>query len=385
MEGFVRCVTTIWKYGLVVAVLLVSLFGSSQISLAHANLPNSALAGISSSSSCPQPPTNLDLTTLSPSQLMLYGLPQRPKAPASLTHWANQLRHAKHRFCDIVSTSVRHTWPTMYRPSSIQPDYINEQESLNWSGAVAINGGYQDAQAHWVQPNIFGIKGLPIHTFTSIWVGIGGDPNFGGGPIVQAGIEADNNSQTGGVTPYAWFEDTGLSGTLGGAQMVPWQTAPGAGDEIDVDVYNGVLISGYFYIYYGIDDPNESEFTGLYFSESQYTLYNGINYPPFPPSNGSTAEWIVERPVPPNPPAPPPPLLEFRDPSGCPNNNDCLTFCPTTLNPCTAIQNNNTLDIGQLPTWSVVMVPQLGSSRNLCFPGPIHNNVFFNEYWQSGT
>jgi len=29
------------------------------------------------------------------------------------------------------------------------------------------------------------------------------------------------------------------------------------------------------------------------------------------------------------------------------------------------------------------MVPQLGSSRNLCFPGPIHNNDFFNEYWQA--
>lgn len=328
-------------FGVVFAGLSV-IIGSMGIATAVSAQPVTGIRSVQGVP-CIQPPQNEDLTKLSDADLRLYGLPIHPQSARDLARWTFELQHVKHRTCALIPTNKMHV------PHLVQAGYLNEEESTNWAGAVALNNGYQQVSAQWILP--CATSTATTYQNASVWVGLGGDNNDGGGNLVQAGTQS--RWDYGGQRQYtytAWIEDYPFNSE----QDLPW--TPNCGDQMQVTVDNNDYYPGQ--VYYFVADVAPGQ--GQYFGQAY----------PWPLSNGSTADWIVERDA---------QLVKFTT-SGCPSGTYCVTF-----NPCNVVQNGTSYSIGELPTHSVVMVNYLGSSHELAFPGPVHNNVLFNVYWLAST
>lgn len=237
---------------------LVASFSLIMMSISGALVGNVALAysqsdGYSSPAACMQPPTNIDLTTLTDEQLAQYGLPRRPTGGQALQEWTHAIRHAKHHVCTAKRLSVHHT----------------SQESFdNWAGNIAIGGGYQEVQGNWYVPCL---SSSPSNGSSSFWVGMGGDPHSGGGNLPQAGT--DGLIINGSTQYYAWVENVPNVNTFS-----PFNV--NCGDYMYGQADSNYSKSGQAFTYIEDDSPYDGNYYGMY---SKYT------------SNGSTAEWIAER------------------------------------------------------------------------------------------
>ncbi len=212
-------------------------------------------------STCPQPPSNVDHATFSDSQLQLYGLPPRGSHQL-LSEWQQLVRNAKIRVCEAKSTNTYHD----QRPTKGSAAYSNRI----WSGYESYGYGYDDVIGQW---NVPCLTLRLTRGVASQWVGIGGDPNYGGGNLIQAGTETDEDSFFPGYwyqSSYAWYED---------ANNQPIQEVFGVncGDTIYTVVYQNSSSIQYY-----IGDWT----SGKYYNSPM----SNVNL-----ANGSTAEWVVER------------------------------------------------------------------------------------------
>ncbi|GHO80369.1 hypothetical protein KSD_81400 [Ktedonobacter sp. SOSP1-85] len=220
---------------------------------------------------CLQAPNSLDPSTLSNSQLQMYGLPLRPSNAQSQEKWlknANRIKHDKH-VCDpqkVVGTLAHHA---SYKYSKAITPYVTQHSTAAFAGNYAIGsrGYYTTSNANW---NLPCMNTSVRDSRASIWVGLGGfvSPN----PLVQAGTDVlvDGN---GSVTYYAWIEDTGSGFDFG--ETFPLSNGCGTTMYVEVDSNYQGSDNNYYII-----DTN-----GLNISRTER----------WPLSAGDAGECIVER------------------------------------------------------------------------------------------
>lgn len=271
-------------------------------------------------SSCIQPPAGVDLTKLSDSQLAEYGLPNRPSDPLAYAQWATMLHHAQHRVCQLVPTD-RH--------------FTSQENSPSWAGNIGTGGSYNWVSANWNIPCLgSSVKGSD----SGLWVGLGGDNYDGGGNLVQAGTEQGYDIS--GFKYYnLWIEDYPYN-----SEQVIQGIQPNCNDQMYVYVSSDYDVGGQ--VYYAVDDESQG-------------FYYGQNFA-WPLSNGSTSEWIVERPG--------SYLSNF--------GSATFTYCETGQHKSRTVEY-----VGQIPhnyavMWSRVVNGQ-GQGNELAYPQSIINNSQF--------
>lgn len=179
----------------------------------------------------------------------------------------------------------------------------------------------------------------PSSAYSLTWVGIGGDGPDGGGNLVQAGTEQDTTSN-GSHLYYAWYEDVPHDPVVQRLSNYPIT----CGDSMYVEVYQ-VSSSETFYI----DDYSSNSYASP--SESGNT------------SNGSTAEWIEER----------------------PSGSTLANFHSVTFSGAFTLHNGSLLAVGQTThNYAVMCVGGLSTcgpgSTQLAHPGPINPSDTFTVY-----
>jgi len=223
--------------------------------------------------------------------------------------------------------------------------YALERYSTIWSGVVAVGGSYQQVEGIWSVPQV---SGSPHNSDASAWVGLGGDGQDGGCTssdwLVQAGVD-ELIDVNGRLSKYAWIYDyycldANQSYFINISDVYGWY--PNYGDTIDADVSSNFDCAGKPYYYIG-DATN-----GQYFGECEY----------WPPANGTTAEWIVEKAQ--------PYLANF---GNLEFSNDDVT------------RGGTFYFIGQLPA-NLLYSKRLYSAPppsgvSLAYPSPIHDGTYF--------
>lgn len=277
-------------------------------------------------SECLQPPANIDVSTLSDIQLASYGFPKRPQDATVLARWQILVRHAKHRSCTSKPGVIRN---------------VSQESSQNWSGNVAINGGYQEVVAYYDVPCV---SSSPRNAFSSHWVGLGGDGNDGGGNLVQTGTESDTLSNG---APYyaAWYEDYPHDSVENRVFNVS------CNDEMYAQADSNFTVRNRAYMY--IEDIT----TNTYFASSTETSL----------SNGSTAEWVAERPT-------------VNGSYAVLANFHSVTFYDA-LEYRQHYENVGNSDHNYIIACSGGWWTCGPGSTQLMHPGPIVNNVTFPVYW----
>ncbi len=305
--------------------LILTLFCAVFVSTAH------AAASVARGSSCVQPPASQDLTTLSDAQRQAFGLPRKPQYMSD-ADWKNILNHARHRFCVGVPTNVAAT----------------SQESFNnWAGNIAIGGGYQEVSAHF---NVPCVSSSPRSAYSAHWIGLGGDPNDGDGNLVQDGVEADVDSN-GNAKYYAWYQDYPHD------KHEQFIYNVHCGDTIYAQADSNFTYSGKAYMWL-------LDVTLNAFSAQETSL-----------ANGSTAEWISERPT-------------VDGISGYPTLAD---FNYVTFNDAAAYVNGGYQNVGQTNhNYAIMCNGGLWTcgpfSTQLAHPGPISSSgTSFTNYWDAGS
>jgi hypothetical protein len=218
------------------------------------------MPGGASTAACPVPPPGFDILRASVAQLRFYDLPLPPQSSAAeRANWAKDL-HFKSRFCGMGRPA-----PATHHPliqGAIAASSYNQ--SANWSGYYATNGGFTLIKGKWWVPTYCC---SPSNSLASQWVGIGG--LFGNHNLFQAGTETDP-----GHNYVTWWEAAPNPIHYQGPSVSP-------GDEVYVELdYNRSC------------QPNQS-YAFMY--NYRTGGYWGTPCQSFTPDRGS-ADWIVERP-----------------------------------------------------------------------------------------
>ncbi|MCL6445729.1 MAG: hypothetical protein K6T83_20145 [Alicyclobacillus sp.] len=260
--------TTVISFGTVLPLLLVGVSSVYASANNYDSQPASHLTfGTHSAQDLgisvpPVPPPGFNPFTATNEELKQYGFPARPTNQEDLQAWENAMVHAKYFNQDLTFTSSDET-------ADIQ-DY-----SSNWSGKVDINDStkdFSDVHATWVVPSVSGTSSDNAEDVQ--WIGFGGYYSYSNG-LLQCGLDQKQNS-SGGFTNQLWLE------------IWPYETMQyingayvNSGDTLYVDMtYSKGVFNGYL----------EDETTGRVWRFSDSQPYVSIYY------DGSTAEWIVERP-----------------------------------------------------------------------------------------
>jgi hypothetical protein len=136
--------------------------------------------------------------------------------------------------------------------------------SHNWSGYVAMGGGFTSVTGNWVIPQIPATTGL---TGDATWVGIGGVTS---NDLIQIGTQALTNTNGPAVSYQAWYE-----------------TLPGYSQPIPITINSGDSITA------SLTEQTQNQWV--------ITLSNNTNGQNFKTvlsytSSSSSAEWIQEMP-----------------------------------------------------------------------------------------
>ncbi len=256
-----------WKFIVVLTLLSSFILLSAPPTPIQAAEHSNANYSNSSGTHCPSPPSNFDPLHASAGELRYYGLPLLPPdSDATATaQWANALRHAKHRVCNVrpIKTN-RYSQPI----SSLHQAHPQTTTSPIWSGYFASGDphGFEEVQAFWVVPT-YNSQKSPSYSRAVSWVGIGG---WFGNNLLQAGTSED---PTDGYN--FWWEEYPKNYEF----FIPWPN-PEPGDTVTVLVdYNYVAPDG-DHVYF--EDQND----GGYYD-------NVIDYNFVP--NEQSADWIDER------------------------------------------------------------------------------------------
>lgn len=319
---------------------------------------------------CLQPPANVDLTTLSDAQLALYGLPPHPRTADRLAWWQNTLRNTKHRACTATGSMRKYEIPQAGR--MLSPQFAGYANSNIWAGVVDTGSGYQAVSGNWDQPPI-GTNG-PSSAY--VWVGVGGAygivPNDG--PLVQAGTDSYYflNQDT-GKYEFVYDDFVEVNQNVNGV-VSDWQINFTLPNQASYNDYMSAYVSSNYdypgYNYFFVQDVTRTSYYGCSPDSCPCTSNCPVTSPADAPySNGSSAEWIVERSANNS-------LGRFST-ANCTTTSTCLKFDYDYVD-----RNNQQINIGVDPETAVTMYNyNVNPATELAFPGPVHNNNFFQVYW----
>jgi len=204
------------------------------------------------------PPNNFNPKKATNEQLEEYGLPTRPSDPNALKDWEKQIKNYK----KAVKPSKA------YVKKNASNTITNTTNSI-WSGTVITGGSFQVVTGSFTQPTISGANST---TQESTWVGIGG---YGINRLIQCGTASNAGNYT------AWYEV--VSSILPNPQQADFSYAVSPGNNIGATVkYNPTDDTATFIV------SVNGNFTPV---KVYYISSNGCY-------DGSTAEWIAERPKP---------------------------------------------------------------------------------------
>ncbi|HEY1699045.1 MAG TPA: G1 family glutamic endopeptidase [Trebonia sp.] len=205
-----------------------------------------------------EPPAGFTPRTASASELAEYGYPPKPTGGAALKTWQEA----------VADRSPSTTVPTLK---------VTDQRAVtnsHWSGYVASAASgttFNTVEATITQPAYHAPSSGCSSGYLVSWVGLGG---YSSGNLIQDGTEIDQ-----GATYIPWYEWLGAVGTINITQL-PGVTI-NAGDQVFIyATYESSNQVVDFYI-------SDSDGTG---NSYQASLGSG-DY------DGSTAEWIDERPL----------------------------------------------------------------------------------------
>ena len=236
----------------------------------------------------PAPPEGFDPISASDEALAHYGFPARPnpfaRGAMPYATWARAMRAAKIR----VEPEVRvtdHRHPPLLaarRQVSAQASTVG---SYNWSGQTLLSGAtsygsssYTEIFAQWLIPAVQqAIGSCGGYDLMATWVGIDGAMNTSG-DVLQAGTEGDTACANGVTTQdfYPWFE---------------WY--PGYEYQItNFVMYRGASV---FVVVQPVS-PTAANLTFVNLQNNTYVV-GQVTAPAGTSLVGSSAEWIVERPM----------------------------------------------------------------------------------------
>ena len=268
---------------IVSALLLTAVCAAAQVA------PPSVPTNVASIKAIPALPAGFDALNASPEALQSHALPPKPdqtKDPSAYKAWQTMVTNAK---TNVAATLIEEP-KIFHKPAQLKgslsqtsPGSKNPTltSSYNWSGLTIYDANKPFAKSYiigyWTVPAAHQTFGSPDGTwdYSSQWVGIDG---FGSNDVFQAGTEADAFASSSGSTSQFYsfwiewypFSETRVSG---------FPAAPG--DTVIVEVFNTTPTNGYAFL--------ENLSTGKY-----------VEYNLTPPSGyslqGSSAEWVVERP-----------------------------------------------------------------------------------------
>lgn len=240
----------------------------------------------------PAPPQGFNPVSASDEDLRTYGFPPRPALtkPAYST-WVGIVSAAKTR---VANPTMRSTG-IVHRPHAslgTQKGVTGTNYTFeNWSGIGVTDSSYFTANGSNVVAT-FSVPTLVSSVedcsyapyFTSIWTGMDGY-NGTNDDVLQAGVNVVACTTP---TYYAWYEwyTDGCSGSSDACYETEVSLSISPGDTVIVSVT------------YYTSSPNATAFiddytTGYYVSVS----YNQPSGNPGSSYQGSTAEWVVERPM----------------------------------------------------------------------------------------
>jgi hypothetical protein len=277
-----------WRLPLLLAVLVISLGSNVFAQPASTGATNSLQPFFA-----PVPPEGFDPVAASDADLRTYGFPPRPTLPSTgYPSWVNMVRAAKNRIANpsIEMTNIVHRPPQKSGP-------VASVDYGNWSG-IYVTGppNYFMANGSYV----VGVFSVPtINTsvencyygpyITSMWVGFDGAVGTAGaGDVLQAGIDANACPVNGfPATPYkVWYAwpSTGCDPNVPGcseAAINGFTVHPGDTMAVTVTYYTTNPNGNAFIVDYS---------TGQYVSVGFNRSFGVSGF------QGSSAEWIVERP-----------------------------------------------------------------------------------------
>jgi hypothetical protein len=151
-------------------------------------------------------------------------------------------------------------------------------DSTNWSGYVAHNFTYSDAEAEWDLPSVTGVAGTDDYSSSWVGIGLGNSSTF---PLFQAGSESDYLDH-GSLTKrnYLWY------------YIFPEQAAP---TVVDTAVHPGDLVGAHV----TVDDSSAGCDASTCVFMHVWDATTGFNNDYVLGgdwSNDGHAEWIYERP-----------------------------------------------------------------------------------------
>lgn len=250
--------------------ILASLTASTLSTLQSVSQP----ARASSTTDCAQPPSNVDHASLTDAQLDYYGLRRRQPGEA-LALWQVDVRSANIHVCKSEAPKTLLNYPhhlkNAHKSSTSNSVFYND----NWAGYLASGGGYT---------NVYGQFNVPCYgssipsSVASMWVGLDGAGTFGGdNHLPQTGITVDPFHTWNGSHYYAWIQDVPDDSYAVNAFTV------GCGDTMVANVYQDYSGGNPVKVHMYIHDLNSGKY---------WNAYNTASF-----TNGSTAEWVVERPT----------------------------------------------------------------------------------------
>jgi hypothetical protein len=217
------------------------------------------------------PPAGFKPLTASNAVLAEMDMPTRPSNRTELASWKEDMSNYKTtkqpEFCEskipFAQPAGKHT--LLSKGSGTQAAHYG---SDNWSGYVDTDGPYTATGARWYQTGV-GACGCTGPTDEVTWVGLGG---WNSGDLLQDGTRNYSDD-----TPYAWFEylgDTTVSIISADSTTV--------GDTIEAQLFYSTATDGTAQFLVHDDsavvlNATEPDMAGDY--------------------DGSTTEWIIERPT----------------------------------------------------------------------------------------
>lgn len=270
----------------------------------------------------PDPPAGFDPRTASSSELAEYGFPAKPSGGDALKTWRQAVSD--------------------WSPSTTVPvlEVTNQRAITNshWSGWVAHPASgthFVTAEATITQPAYHTPQSGCAAGYLVSWAGIGG---YNSGNLIQDGTEIDQ-----GATYIPWYEWLGAAGTINITRMP------------DVTIHAGDRV--FMYVTY----ESSNHLVDFYISDSDGTAHAFETSLGTGDFDGSTAEWIDERP-------------EIN--GGFPNlahyDSDSWTGAE--------VENNASKYIDAKNTSSQTSVTMTGNDGNLSVPGTLGTSSFTDTY-----
>lgn len=278
----------------------------------------------------PVPAAGFSPLTASDAQLQEYGFPPRPQNPNELAQWKSDMSHWKRVAAPTLSTipGIDHRLRR-----------FNTSESANWGGYVNTSSSNQwiAVQGNWTQPTPGSTS--CSNADESSWAGLGG---WNTGSLIQAGTDMNY-----GNTPVAWYEYLKPNGGVAEQPISSITVRPGD----SMHVYVSYQTSTGQTDFYVADNTTGTSKSVLVTLDSNYY-------------DGSSAEWIDERPT---------------------VNNSLVPLLNYGSDPWTNAQTYNTQGvwepIGNNSYTSVVMQNNTGNYDFLSEPSSLQTSSSFTDYW----